>query len=392
MPKRILCVINSLAGGGAERVMATFLRHSAAWRDRYALELVLLDDEPAAYAAPDGVPVTCLDAGGSLVRSAWRLRRLVRRRRPDLILSFLNRGNVAAAFARAGAGAALVMSERVDTAAHLPRGPGGQASRAMVRLTYPRADRIIAVSQGVADGLARDFGVSPRRIAILSNPVDGAAIRARAAEPGTDPPRGSYVVAMGRLVPNKNFALLVEAFARSGFDGRLLILGEGPARPALEQRIAALGLVERVSLPGFAANPFPLIAGAHCYVLPSNAEGFPNGLVEAMALGVPVIATDCPSGPSEILAERPRGGCAGVEAAAHGVLVRCDAPDDMAEALRLYETPATRDHDARAARDRADDFSVDASVAHYWGVIEDALAGGAARRVEEQAACGPALS
>lgn len=399
MPKQILCVINSLAGGGAERVMATFLNHSADWRDRYALSLALLDDEPAAYAPPDWVSRICLNSRGSIVGSAWGLRRLVGRARPDLVLSFLTRANVAAAFACAGRGTHLVMSERVDTAAHFPRTWAGWASGKMVRLAYPRADRIIAVSQGVADGLVRDFGVSRARLAVLSNPTDGEAIRARAAAPGTDPPAPPYVVAMGRLVPNKNFALLIEAFARAGGDERLLILGEGPERPALERWIAALGLADRVRLPGFVANPFPLIAGAQCYVLPSNAEGFPNGLVEAMALGVPVIATDCRSGPAEILADGAQGGRTGVEAAAHGLLVPCNAPDALADALRRYRDPATRRHYGRAARARADDFSVAASVARYWAVIEDALDGNApparthARwRMEDQGACDPARS
>jgi N-acetylgalactosamine-N,N'-diacetylbacillosaminyl-diphospho-undecaprenol 4-alpha-N-acetylgalactosaminyltransferase len=333
MPKRVLCVINSLAGGGAERVMATFLRHSAPWRDRYELSLALLDDEPAAYAPPDWVPVRCLDAGGSMVRSAWRLRRLVRRLRPDLILSFLTRANVAAAFASAGGAARLAISERVDTAAHLPSGAAGWSGRSLVRIAYPRADRVIAVSHGVAEGLVRDFRVAPGRIAVLSNPVEAEAIRARAVDAGTDLAAAPYVVAMGRLVPNKNFALLIEAFARAGLDDRLLILGEGPERAALELQVAARGLEGRVLMPGFLANPFPAIAGARCYVLPSNAEGFPNGLLEAMALGVPVIATDCRSGPAEILAGAAQGGRSGVEAAAHGLLVPCNEPDAMAAAI-----------------------------------------------------------
>lgn len=369
-PKRILFVINSLAGGGAERVMTTLLRHSTPWRARYAMALALLDEEPAAYEPPDWIEVHRLDTGFRLSAGVARLRALVLRTRPHLIVSFLTRANVAAVAAAAGTGIPVVVSERVNTLAHLPAGLSGLAGRAMVRLAYPRAGHVIAVSQGVADGLAARFAVPKERMSVLSNPVDGAAIRARAAAPAPDVPKAPYVVAMGRLVPNKNFALLIDAFAASGVPGRLLILGEGPERGALERRIADLGLADRILLPGFSDNPFPAIAAAHAYVLPSNAEGFPNGMVEAMTLGVPVVATDCPSGPSEILAERAPGQTAGLDVAAHGLLVPCDDRAALAEGLRRLQDPALRDRYAEAAGRRARDFAVDAAVARYWAVIE----------------------
>lgn len=374
MPKRILFVINSLAGGGAERVMATLLRYSGDRRDRYAMSLALLDEEPSAYVPPDWMPVHRLDSGSSLARSARRLRALVRETRPGLVLSFLTRGNLAACLATAGTGIPFVISERVNTSAHLPRSLSGRVSRLLVRLTYPRARRVIAVSEGVADDLAQIFGVTRARIRVLANPIDGNFIRARAGESSTMSVPGAYIVAMGRLVPNKNFALLIDAFADAAVPGRLIILGEGPERDALERQIAARDLGDRVLLPGFLENPFPLIAGADCYILPSNAEGFPNGLVEAMALGLPVLSTDCPSGPSEILAERPRGGLASLDCAAHGLLAPCNDRAALAEGLRRYQDPALRQHYSAAARARADAFSVVASVDRYWEVIEEALA------------------
>jgi N-acetylgalactosamine-N,N'-diacetylbacillosaminyl-diphospho-undecaprenol 4-alpha-N-acetylgalactosaminyltransferase len=374
MPKRILFVINSLAGGGAERVMATLLRYSGDRRDRFAMSLALLDNQPSAYAPPDWLPVHHLDAGGGLAQSARRLRGLVRAQRPDLVLSFLTRSNVAACLATAGTGIPFAISERVNTSAHLPRSLSGRVSRQLVRLTYPRARRVIAVSEGVAEDLCRNFGVAGARIRVLANPVDDDLIRARANEPVASPVDAPYVVAMGRLVPNKNFALLIDAFADAAVPGKLVILGEGPERAALEHRIADRDLGGRVLLPGFLDNPFPLIAAADCYALPSNAEGFPNGLVEAMALGLPVISTDCPSGPSEILGERPRGGRSGLDCAAHGLLVPCDDRGALAEGLRRFQDRDLRQRYAHAARIRADAFSVTASVDRYWEVIGDALA------------------
>src|SRR3546814_20408341 len=107
----------------------------------------------------------------------------------------------------------------------------------------------------------------------------------------------------------------------------------------MEPQIAARDRGVRVLCPGFLENPFPLIAGADCYIPPSNAEGFPNGLVEAMALGLPVISTDCPSGPSEILAERQRGGLASLDCASHGLLAPSNDRAALAEGLRRYQDP-----------------------------------------------------
>src|SRR3546814_12229278 len=119
LPKRILFVINSLAGGGAERVMATLLRYSGGRRDRYAMSLALLDEEPSAYAPPDWLPVHRLDSGSSLTRSARRLRALVRETRPNLVMSLLSRGHPAACLAPAAPGRAPCLGSGVTNRSYL---------------------------------------------------------------------------------------------------------------------------------------------------------------------------------------------------------------------------------------------------------------------------------
>jgi N-acetylgalactosamine-N,N'-diacetylbacillosaminyl-diphospho-undecaprenol 4-alpha-N-acetylgalactosaminyltransferase len=179
-----------------------------------------------------------------------------------------------------------------------------------------------------------------------------------------------YVVTMGRLVPNKNFRMLIDAFARSGIDGKLLILGDGPERGALTNQINALDLAGKVVMPGFAANPFPTLRRAKFFVSPSNAEGFPNALLEAMSVGIPVISTNCPSGPAEVLAgiarERVQGG---VCFAPHGILVSPDDPAAMAEALRAMQDPERRRVYSEQAAQRASEFGVARSRDAYWAVI-----------------------
>ena len=369
----ILFVINSLAGGGAERVLTTILGASAPWRDRYDVHLALLDDEARAYAVPEWITVTQLNARHQLGASIVQLRRLVGRLNPDIALAFLTRANVATAMAMAGRGRPWLISERVNTSAHLGSGAGAIAARAMVRFAYPRARHVIAVSDGVVDDLVQNFGVARDRVSAIANPVDHDAIAAQAAAPAPLAIDGDYVVAAGRLVPNKNFALLVDAFAASGLPHRLVIMGEGPERASLEARIAAKGLTERVLLPGFVANPFAMLARARLFAMPSNAEGFPNGLVEAMACGLPVVATNCASGPSEILAGLPRESVIDARQVPAGALVPTNDVAAFASALRVVASEPRRTAAANAARRRSLDYGVAQATERYWRRIDAAL-------------------
>jgi N-acetylgalactosamine-N,N'-diacetylbacillosaminyl-diphospho-undecaprenol 4-alpha-N-acetylgalactosaminyltransferase len=369
----ILFVINSLAGGGAERVLTTILGASAPWRDRYDIHLALLDDEPRAYAVPEWITLTQLDARHRLGASIAQLRRLVGRLNPDAAFAFLTRANVATAVAMAGRGRPWLISERVNTSAHLGSGAGAIAARAMVRFAYPRARHIVAVSDGVVDDLVENFGVARDRVSAIANPVDHDAIAAQAAAPSPLAIDGDYVVAAGRLVPNKNFALLVDAFAVSGLPHRLVIMGEGPERASLEAQIAAKGLTEGVSLPGFVANPFAVLARARLFAMPSNAEGFPNGLVEAMACGLPVVATNCASGPSEILAGLPRELVVDARPVPAGALVPPNDVAAFASALREVASEPRRAAAADAARRRSLDYGVAQATEHYWRRIDAAL-------------------
>lgn len=372
--KRIVFAINSLAGGGAERVLTTLLGGSAPWRNRYDVHLALLDDEPRAYPVPDWVQVHQLDARHKLLPSLKQMRALVDRLAPDATLSFLTRANVANAWAMAGRGRPWLISERVNTSAHLGNGRGAIAAKAMVRIAYPRAAHVIAVSEGVVDDLADNFGVARARMSAIANPIDHDQIAALAAEPPAFTPAGPYIVAAGRLVPNKNMALLLRAYAKADPGARLVILGEGPERPALERLAASLGIAGRVDMPGFVANPFALLARAQAYAMPSNAEGFPNGLVEAMACGVPVVATNCASGPSEILADRPRSAVTGGIDVDAGALVPTDDVDAFAAALRRVLVEPRRSACGVRARARSRAYGVEQAAANYWARIEAALA------------------
>jgi glycosyltransferase involved in cell wall biosynthesis len=368
--RRVLFIINSLTGGGAERVMCTLLRASENEQRDSHMALLLLDREATAYEVPRWVEVEQLDCRHSLIRSIWSVWRAMRRLRPDLTVSFLTRANVSNVVAAGLLEIPAIVSERVNTTSHLGRGIGAAVARFLVRATYPRARSVIAVSQGVAEELRSAYGVPSARISVIANPIDLDEIQAQAENGEAIPVDGPYVVTMGRLTPNKNFGMLIEAFARSGIPGKLLILGEGPERAALTQQIETLGLTGRVVMPGFSANPFPTLRRAEFYVSPSNAEGFPNSLLEGMSVGLPVISTNCPSGPSEVLAGLPRERVApGITFAEYGILVSPNDPVAMAEALHAMSDPERRRVYGERAPKRAADFGVARARDAYWSVI-----------------------
>ncbi len=374
MRPKILFIINSLTGGGAERVMAALLSHSAGYRDQYDIALALLDNEPQAYEIPDWITVHQLDCGGSLWQSVRQVRALEKSLQPSVTLSFLTRANVANWASRAARRKPWIISERVNTSAHLGHGFSGRLSRSLVSLSYRHATRVIAVSQGVADDLSHNFAVPTNKISVIANPVDITRISRLALEKHPVHTQEPYIVAIGRLVENKNFRLLIDAFSAASVPEKLIIIGDGPLRSVLEKQIADHGLQDRIILTGFISNPFPLLAGAQFFVLPSNAEGFPNGLVEAMSTGTAVVSTNCRSGPSEILAQQSNMTIERMTPVDFGVLVPCDQIDAMADSLHYLQDDVIRKRLARLALARTKDYTPEKAAQHYWHVIGSAHA------------------
>ncbi len=371
---KIMFIVNSLAGGGAERVVLALLEAS---RDRIAtadVSLVLLDDEKRDYPAPDWLTIHQLDGRLSLMRTMRQLFGLLRRERPDLTISFLVRSNVASAIIAKILGHKAIISERANTSGHFKPGLMGRLSQTSVRLAYPIADKVIAVSQGIADDLATNFGVDAKRIVAIANPVPTERIvPAGQLQPAIDI-QGPYAVAVSRLTRSKNLALVLEAFARSGGDLSLVILGQGNEREALEAQARALGIADRVIMPGFVDNPYPIVARAAYYVSGSNAEGFPNGQVEALALGTPVLATNCASGPSEVLADKRREDVHGLFEGDYGMLVPVNDAERLAEGMQAILRPEMQSKYRAAGPQRVAIYSTAHARDRYWHVIDSVLA------------------
>lgn len=229
--------------------------------------------------------------------------------------------------------------------------------RRRMRRIYRDVDGVIAVSRGVADDVAALAGVGAERIAVAPNPVVTDDLfelaRAPAEHPWLDEDHHPLLVGVGRLGRQKNFELLLRAFARvhGSTPALLIILGEGRQRERLERLARKLDIAERVSMSGFVENPYPFLRRADLFVSSSRWEGSPNALTEALALGTPVVSTDCPSGPREIL-----------DGGRYGRLVPLDDPRALARAIEdeLREPHAPALLEAAASR-----FTVAASVRAY---------------------------
>lgn len=248
---------------------------------------------------------------GRVARSLGPLARYLRAERPDVLIASLGHANLAALAARwwARSPTRIVVTEHLAVDARAA-GLRDAASRTASRWFYPRADAVVAVSQGVADSFATATGLSRERIQVVYNPVLTPTYWQRVAATCTHPwfaaGQPPVVLGVGRLNPQKDFVTLIRAFARSRerAPSRLVILGEGPERGSLEREVAANGLRldEDVALPGFVADPYPFMSAAGLFVLSSVREGLPTVLIEALAAGTRVVSTDCDSGPDEILA------------------------------------------------------------------------------------------
>jgi glycosyltransferase involved in cell wall biosynthesis len=198
----------------------------------------------------------------------------------------------------------------------------------LIRRFYPWADGVVSVAQGTADDLVRTAGLRPAHIEVVHNPIVTPELRAMADEPLDHPwfrpGQPPVVLAVGRFTPQKDFGTLIRASSRVLLAGgaRLLILGDGPERAHLEALVSTLRLEGSVDLPGWVANPYPYMVRAGAFVLSSRWEGLPSVLIEALFCGAPVVATDCLSGPSEIL-----------EGGRYGLLVPVGDEDALAEGI-----------------------------------------------------------
>lgn len=354
----IALFIPSLSGGGAERVFSVLANAFCA--QGLQVDVVMVDAKGAFLSVLDQrIRVVDLKKS-SASASLFSLARYLKTTRPQVLLSALDYANVIATLAwlLAGKPCRIFLSEHSTPSMLMKQ------SSTYIRVVlpflmkhlYPRADRIVAVSDGVAADLSAFIQLPSQHIRTIYNPVDLVQIRQAALLPLSDDwfeeEAAPVFVAVGRLSAEKNFSMLIEAFERCRVTHhcRLLILGEGPARSALEQQINVSRFRDDIRLAGFCANPYAYIHKAAALVLSSNTEGLPTVLMEALACDTQIIATDCPHGPDEILQQ-----------GRWGTLVPVGDAEAMAQAMSAYLQQPSR----FAVAERADAFNIQNAAAQY---------------------------
>jgi len=361
---RIALFIPSLSIGGVERVMlnlaAGFVKHGV------SVDLVLAKAQGEyMHHIPTGVRIVDLHAS-RVLRALLPLSKYLRTEKPEGLISAKDYANVVAIWAKLLAHASTRVTVSVHTtlsrhAEHAATFKEKKVVPFLARWIYPCADAVVAVSNGVADDLAHFLRLSRDRITVIYNPIVSEGLFAAAQQPVDHPWFKPYsppvIISIGRLTKAKDYSTLIKAFAkvRQQREVRLVILGDGEERSSLVDLVRRLRLDNDVWLPGFVDPPYPYLARASLFVLSSIWEGFPTVIVEALALGVPVVSTDCPSGPREILDNGRFGNLVpvgDVEALADAILRALDAP-----------------HEPERLKERARQFSVDNAVTQYLALL-----------------------
>jgi glycosyltransferase involved in cell wall biosynthesis len=371
-PRRVLLLINNMGGGGAERVVATvanYLHRTLKW----TVTILTLEDGPVQYELAPGIEVRSLH-GAHLtaglrslfgvplltIELAWFLRR----HPVDSVMGFLVRSNLILVLSRwLGNRRPIIISERCATDTLYPGDTlKSRMMRVLISALYPFADRIVAISNGVKDALMR-LGVDGARVRVVYNPQNLAQITSAVGAIPLNRPLGRPVriVAAGRLTDQKDYPTLFRAVRQlcdEGVDARLIVFGEGPDARKLESLARKLELQTRIEWRGWVASPHVPMAQCDVFVLTSRWEGFGNVIVEAMACGLPVVCTDCQSGPREILADGE-----------YGLLVPVGDSAAVAAAIRrLINDPQLRASLRTRGLERAREFDVD-RVAHQYAEV-----------------------
>ena len=325
--QRLAFLLPDMGGGGAERVALTLIKHSLAMGHPVDLLLLKAGGELLPLVPPQ---VNVVDLKAARIRDAVRpVANYLTSARPAGMQVSMWPLTVAGVIAHmlSRSNARIVVSDHAALShQYADRGSWHrQLLRWSIRLFYPRADARVVVAAATAKDLSRLSRLPEQAFEVIYNPVEapGQAAMDTEVERMWGDAR-HRILNVGRLNLQKNQRLLLESLARvaESRDARLVILGEGPLRQQLEQRASDLGISDRVVMPGFQLDPASFYRSAHLFVLSSDFEGYPLALIEAMHCGLPVVSTDCPTGPDEIL-----------DSGEFGSLVPCGDSVKLAEAM-----------------------------------------------------------
>ena len=357
MKKKLSILIYSLAGGGAERVVSILLN---TLQNRFDITLVLMN-ETIEYEIPDGIRVEFLEKSNpkesgllklvKLPLLAYKYKQFCKKNSIAISLSFMNRPNYINVLSSVNC--SIINERAMPSLQYGYDSLQSKINKFLISSLYPKADKVLSNSFGNCDDLINNFGV--KNVDVIYNPVDIDKINALALSSVDFDFEPFTFVTIGRLDVGKNHALMIEAFSRlENPNAQLLIIGDGDLKEDLQDKINQLGMEEKILLLGKQANPYKYLSRSDCFTFSSNHEGFPNVLLEALACKLPIISTDCQSGPREILKDE------------YGVLTKVADVDEFYEAMKMMvEDENLRNELSIRSQNRVKDFNIDIISAEY---------------------------
>lgn len=372
--KKVVIVINSLESGGAERVVSNLLN---SWIDKYDCYLILIHNK-IFYDLDEKIKILHLNEVDTksgirkffaLPILSYKLSKIIKEHKFDRIISFLTRANYINVLSNIFAKHISIISERAMPSLQYQFGLSSKINKYLIKQIYPRATLCLANSQGNMLDLKNNFEVS--NLDWIPNPFDLDKIEKLSMEKVTINKEKFTFVTVGRLDNGKNHKLIIDAI--KNLDAELWIIGDGILKENLIEHIKDLEIENKVFLLGKQTNPFSYLSKADCFVFSSNHEGFPNVLVEALSCGLPVISTDCKSGPREILAPNSDVEIQltdELELSEYGVLVPIQNINKLKEAMNLIiKEEDLREKYSNKSKIRATEFSLEKIIKKFEKVL-----------------------
>jgi N-acetylgalactosamine-N,N'-diacetylbacillosaminyl-diphospho-undecaprenol 4-alpha-N-acetylgalactosaminyltransferase len=350
LKKKVALLINNLNPGGCERTAAFLLNHYAENIEWY---LLMFSDE-IHYPIPGDIKLKIIDFNDSgwkrimfpiqIQSAAIKLKLFLQQENIDQLITFNHLpASLAGRLKLSGWNGSWLLTEQIHCSTYINSGKSWlkkQIKRREIKKYYPLSDKIIANATGITQDLYEHFGIPINKLMVIGNPVDFPAINQQKNEPLPQETanREFIFIHVGRYEPQKNHRLLVDSFSKANIpDSKLWLIGNGSGYAEIERHIQAIGLQKSIIQWGIQSNPFKFLAKAHAFVLSSDYEGFPNVLLEAMACGLPVISTNCKSGPAELVSPKEEpifDHTTPFKICEYGILTRVGDADSLSLAMR----------------------------------------------------------
>jgi len=369
--KEITFFIYSLGSGGAERVVSILLKKL---NNKYKIKLILMN-EVIFYEIADNIEVIFLEKEYNLsgIKKFLRLPFLAYKYskiKSDISISFLTRPNYINVLSNLFKKSFTIISERSLVSEEFKKNNiHSRISKFLIKSLYKYANLVISLSKGSAKDLIDNFNIS--KIEVIYNPIDLEYIRKLSQKRISISKKRFTFVTLGRLVEGKNQDLIIKAMQNVEAD--LWIIGDGEKREDLEKLVNTLNLQDKVTFLGKQKNPFKFLKKADCFVYASQRESFGNVLVEALSCELPIISTDCPTGPREILAPSSNvlKRTNKIELAEYGILIPIQDVEKISQAMKMiYKDKSLRENYAKKAKNRAEDFEVNKIIKEWEKIIE----------------------